>query len=277
MIRLRGIQKQAGKARSGRYSRVAGEAYDFGLNLLPINLHTKISTLRAALRSMSTLAFREPDSQPSAGSPFARYTAKIETRADKPIAGLELKNLYVQAPLETLPFTKIAKDELSALVDHKRLLVTSPALTFYTDGSGIGGHIGAAAVNTDLGAARHQYLGTAPNYTVFRADLVGLILALEMAIDLQESHPDAPVRSFTDNQSAIQSAGGTRPRAGPYQSLLSKISALSRQLHKPLSIHWIPAHVGIPGNEAADLEAKAAARLGSSLYNTAHLPIIPDL
>lgn len=262
---------------SGRYSRVAGEAYDFGLNLFPIDVHMKISTLRAALRSMSTLTFREHNTQPPAGSPFASYIAKFETRADKPISGLELKNLYVHAPLEALPFTKIAKDELSALVDHKRLLVTSPALTLYTDGSGIGGHIGAAAVNTDLGAARHQYLGTAPNYTVYSAELVGLILALEMAIDLQGNHPDAPVRIFTDNQSAIQSAGGTRPRAGPYQSLLFKISELSRQLHKPLSIHWIPAHVGVPGNEAAGLEAKAAARLGSSLYKTAHLPIIPYL
>ena len=262
---------------SGRYSRVAGEAYNFGLNRFPIDLHTKSSTIRAALRIMSTLTFREPDNQPPAESSFARYIAKFKTRADKPIAGLELKNIHVHAPLEALPFTIIAKDELSALVDHKRVLVKSPALTFYTDGSGIGGHIGAAAVNTDLGAARHQYLGTAPNHTVYSAELVGIILALEMAIDLQENLPDAPVRIFTDNQSAIQSAGGTRPRAGPYQSLLFKILELSRQLYKPLSIHWIPAHVGVPGNEAADLEAKAAARLGSSLYKTAPLPTIPDL
>ena len=179
--------------------------------------------------------------------------------------------------MDALPFTKIANDERSALVDHKRLLVESPVLTFYTDGSGIGGHVGAAAVNTDAGAARHQYLGTAPNNTVYSAELMGIILALEMARDLQEKSPDAPVRIFTDSQSAIQSAGGTRPPAGPCGSLLSKISELIRQLDRPLSIHWIPAHVGVPGNEAADREAKAAARLGSSFYKTAHQSTISDL
>lgn len=40
----------------------------------------------------------------------------------------------------------------SQLPDHERLLVECPALTFYTDGSGIDKHIGAAAVHPDVGA-----------------------------------------------------------------------------------------------------------------------------
>ena len=78
-----------------------------------------------------------------------------------------------------------------------------------------------------------------------------------MAIDPQVDHPNLPVRIFVDNQSAIQSAGN--PRAGPCQFLLSRILELHARLSNPLSLHWISAHVGVPGNEEAD-EAKIAAK-----------------
>lgn len=65
----------------------------------------------------------------------------------------------------------MAKVELSALIDLERLLVECPALTFYTDGSGIDKHIGAAAVNPDIGATRRKYVGTEPEYTVYSGEL----------------------------------------------------------------------------------------------------------
>lgn len=151
MVKLRGMQKQAGKAISGGYARVAGEAYDVELNLL-IDLHMEIATTKAALRIMSTSTFQEPETQPPPDSPLARQTAQIEARAGKLIAGLELKRPYIHASWDTLPFAVIAKDKLSALIDHERLIVEEPALRLYSDGSGIEGHIGAAAVSPDLWA-----------------------------------------------------------------------------------------------------------------------------
>ena len=44
-------------------------------------------------------------------------------------------------------FAVIVKNELSALIDHKKLLVEKPALTFYTNESGIDNHIETATVN----------------------------------------------------------------------------------------------------------------------------------
>lgn len=124
---------------------------------------------------MSTSTFRGPDNRPPSDSPLARYITKIETRIGKSVNNLELKRPYIYAPWETLPFAIIAKDDLSVLIDHERLLIEEPTLTFYTDGSGIDGHTGAAAVSPEIGAVRHRYLGTAPEYTVYAAELVGII------------------------------------------------------------------------------------------------------
>lgn len=250
---------------------MAGEAYNVELNLLPIDLHLELVSLRSTLKIMSAPTFRQLENQPPEDAPLAKLIRRIEARIGKPIANLELKKPYTQAPWEALPFAVIAKDELSALIDHERLIVEAPALTFYTDGSGIDGHIGAAAVCMEIGAIRRRYLGKAPDYTVYSAELVGIILALEIVIDVQEDYPEVPIRIFVDNQSAIQSTG--TPKSGPCKFLLAKILELHAKLNTSLSIHWIPAHVGVPGNEAADEEAKKAAKE----VPQAHLNHMPDL
>ena len=51
------------------------------------------------------------------------------------------------APWETLPLSFIAQNDIHAAIEHEKLLADTPALDFYTDGSGIDENIGAAAVN----------------------------------------------------------------------------------------------------------------------------------
>ena len=167
MAKLTALQKRAGKVISGAYARVAEEAYNIELNLLPIDLQMEIASHRTALKIMSTSTFKTPEDSPSQNVPLTRLIAQIEARTGKSIFNLELKKPYTHAPWESLPFAHIAKDYLKALIDHERLTVDSPALTFYSDGSGIDGHIGAAAVYPAIGAIRRRYMGTAPEYTVY--------------------------------------------------------------------------------------------------------------
>ena len=110
-------------------------------------------------------------------------------------------------PWATLPLAAIANNDLSALIDHERLLAKDSALTFYTDGSGIDGHIEAAEVNLEIGATRRRYLGKVPDYTVYSAELMGIILAPEIAVDEQDNYPSLPVSRFADNQSAFKYQG----------------------------------------------------------------------
>lgn len=68
---------------------------------------------------------------------------------------------------------------------HKRLLNSrsqAEQLIIYTDGSGINGKVGAAAVGPSF--TWNSFLGPAESFTVYSAELYGIFLATEMTIQV---------------------------------------------------------------------------------------------
>ncbi|KIJ39724.1 hypothetical protein M422DRAFT_174834, partial [Sphaerobolus stellatus SS14] len=137
-------------------------------------------------------------------------------------------------------------------------------VNIYTDGSEIDGGVGAAAVMYRDGRlirkVRH-YLGKTGEHTVYEAELVGMILGLEM---LRRERRTVTAAIYLDNQAAIK-ATQKDDEVGPAQHLRREAESLySRVITKHeginFSLVWVPGHVGIEGNEKADSEAKAAAR-----------------
>jgi ribonuclease HI len=101
-------------------------------------------------------------------------------------------------------------------------------------------------------------------HTVFESEVVGAILALDI---IAATPRLTDVDILIDCQPAITALAAPKPQPGQYllaafHAVLARLLRVRRTLK--IRLHWVPAHVGITGNEAADVCAKEAAQAASS-------------
>ncbi|KAJ7159413.1 ribonuclease H-like domain-containing protein [Mycena filopes] len=140
----------------------------------------------------------------------------------------------------------------------------------YTDGSGIDQRIGASAVlycNRVEVASLRLCLGSAGHHTVFEGEGVGASLAL--ALLKKQPEVRGAVSIVVDSQPAINAVRATA--ANPSHWIWDRAFAVKHP-DAMVTVRWAPGHVGIPGNEHADEEAKKVAQIGSSPEHTHRLP-----
>lgn len=104
-----------------------------------------------------------------------------------------------------------------------------------------------------IAITKSTYLGLESNFTVYAGVLQGINLTLDI---LMEDNSDCSTIIFTDSQAAIRAIENPSNQSSQY-ILLNVISGLE-SLNDKVQIHWIPAHVGVFGNKAADKAAKEA-------------------
>ncbi|XP_045132191.1 uncharacterized protein LOC123516654 [Portunus trituberculatus] len=127
-------------------------------------------------------------------------------------------------------------------------------VTYYTDGSvdPDSGRTGAAAITggTELGVRTPDHCST------LQTELVAIQLALEHAHHRQEP----TVVLHTDSKSGLQALQQPQPsdNVGLVTAILGSLQSLAAQ-GRQVRLNWIPSHVGVRGNEAADAAAKRAA------------------
>ena len=129
-------------------------------------------------------------------------------------------------------------------------LETSPHRNMiYTDGSKMNTGVGYAMVHGEHAKSERLL----PGSSIFSAELYAIETALDHGLAL--GLPTITVA--TDSKSSIQALKSTRSK----HEIVKAIRCKSKQFDQGIKLCWTPSHVGIPGNELADKEAKKAISL----------------
>jgi ribonuclease HI len=190
--------------------------------------------------------------------PLEKLTNWIQRRLPEVDLGrLERVSTVVTPPWWEAPVTRIDTSKEEAQTNHDTTAQDENILRIYTDGNGINNKIGAAAVAPQIKSFQKGYMGPASDATVYAAEVYGVIMALHMMIRNSNYYHKGVI--FTDNQAAIRSISAPGGQSGQY--LINRAIYAIEKLKKrgfDVQIHWIPAHTGVAGNEAADRVAKEA-------------------
>jgi len=114
----------------------------------------------------------------------------------------------------------------------------------YTDGSKMG-HRVSAALCRKRGTSAIRLPGAT---SIFNAELHAILLALDVVRRSKEKH----FLLLSDSYSSLIALGGSRVDQDTIYKYLKTYSTLINS-GKTVILCWIPGHVGIPGNERADI------------------------
>jgi ribonuclease HI len=134
------------------------------------------------------------------------------------------------------------------------------SLAVYTDGSrdessSTGASFYIPEANTSTG------LRLTDKISVFSTELTAVRITLEWIIKNQTTailQGNRNIAIFTDSLSSVQSLESRYSKTR--QDLINDIFVLKKNIPNPITIVWIPSHVGIKGNEIADILAKQALK-----------------
>jgi ribonuclease HI len=146
----------------------------------------------------------------------------------------------------------------------------SPDVKVFTDGSGMEGKIGAAAVlyrNGNLKTKLRYQLRSQQHHTVYEGEGIGAVLGTKL---ISKEWNIRSANIYIDNCASITATQLTKPNPGHYIfDALHKSIAVVRKRHRgiKITVKWVPGHKGIEGNEQADEEVKKAIMEGSNEAN----------
>lgn len=274
------IQKRATCLISGALRTTAAEALNAELYLPPIAIHMNRLVKETAVRLRTGPAFAVPPTmlrrRPVEERDWSGWTP-MEAQAWKTGGCLtappgtlascwESRKTFVQAPWQAPPEV-IIEDRDTAVKSHDHILSKGPRerpLILYTDGSGIEGRIGAAAVVHLEDRYAHSQMGDDDTSTVYAAELHAIEMALALASESREpwaARAQNGLIIFADSQAALKALRQPRMPSGQVY-LEGCLNLIKRHAAYGIrtELRWIPAHQGVLGNELVDRHAKEAAQ-----------------
>ena len=123
----------------------------------------------------------------------------------------------------------------------------SYCIPIYTDGSKDNDRVGCGLIINNLSIKQRL----PSNASIFTAEVTAIDLALDTIAESDDDH----FIIFSDSLSVLLSLHNKKMDNPLILQLLQKLHHLSCA-HKIIHLCWIPSHIGIRGNEAADMAAK---------------------
>ena len=154
-------------------------------------------------------------------------------------------------PRVNLDLSNLCKKDTSSLVFIQKYNEIKDEHSYctpiYTDGSKGNDRVGCAAIISNISIKQRL----PSNASIFTAE----IKAIDLALDAIDESEDDHFIIFSDSLSVLLSLENKKLDNPLVVNLLHKLHLLSIA-HKTIFFCWIPSHIGIRGNEAADVAAK---------------------
>ena len=126
-----------------------------------------------------------------------------------------------------------------------------PDITIYTDGSKMDGKVGFAAV-IEGNFSKELSGSLSADATVFQAEIQAILVGVQCLLD--EGIKKSIINIYSDSMSSIQCLTSVSLRSKLGIRTKEKLNLLCK--NNLVALTWVKAHVGIAGNERADLLAK---------------------
>jgi exonuclease III len=169
---LNRIQRRAGKLIAGAFRTVSGAAFNAELHLTPMPLLLRQRRIQTLIRIATTPAYRmhildrrrRHHRNPLLHSPLEAAEEEVELATGIDPRELETRLPWAVPPWWEPPEVVIEATKERSIIHHDIHCIAYPeAIRIYTDGSGIWGRVGTAAVCLDPLSADNVTLGLTPN------------------------------------------------------------------------------------------------------------------
>lgn len=181
---IRRVQRRAAQIITGVFRTIAGTAVDIEAHLLPVIQQLQQTAIETTMRIRTTPLFEEmaiiENSQAQQYprkdviSPINRFSTILKDKFDMDLSHLKKRQPHIVSPWWKPPKTRVAKSAAEAIEEHNK--VEPGTIRIYTNGSGINGHIGTAAMAPNLqvdglATIRIQYMGDSDVSIVYAVEL----------------------------------------------------------------------------------------------------------
>ena len=216
-------------------------------NLLPLDIRIRKAAIKTYLRlkitsnsANSKHGFRD--------GKLISHSQYLENQCKSLLPPQQLLDVAPATLNINLSYTICIKERTQALEYIPKLHETND-LIGYTDGSvknNLAGTGVALYKNADIIMEKSQSLGNTT--TIFQAEIMAILILCQYITTLD--HQATALHICIDSKAAIQALNGTITRSHLVKDTADILNQLSQTLN--ITLHWVPAHSNIDGNEKAD-------------------------